>query len=120
MEENYADLIKEKSNYRSQRADRYKVDSKDRLSKIMRKKIETTMIGALSTIEDRFGFLWGKDQEEPLTDEQEIMRELYNSVRSEILDRGNNQARNIDAELGQYEVEWKKYSMTIPVISKDN
>lgn len=120
MDKSYADLIKEKSNYQSQRSDKYKVDSKDRLSKIMRKKIETTMIGALSTIEDSFGFLWGKDQEEPLTDEQEIMRELYNSVRSEILDRGNNQARNIDAELGQYEVEWKKYSMTIPVINKDN
>ena len=48
------------------------------------------------------------------------MYELYQSVRSDILDRGNNQSRNIDAELGQYEVEWKKYSMTIPVINKDN
>ena len=90
------------------------------MSKILRKKIETTMIGALSSIEDKFGFLWGNGQEEPLTDEQEIMKDLYNTVRSEILDRGNNQARNIDAELGQYEVEWKKYSMTIPVINKDN
>jgi hypothetical protein len=120
MEKSYAELIKEKSNYQSHRSEKYKVDSKDRLSKIMRKKIETTMIGALSTIEDSFGFLWGKGQEEPLTNEQEIMKELYQSVRSEILDRGNNQARNIDAELGQYEVEWKKYSMTIPVMSKDN
>jgi hypothetical protein len=120
MEKSYAELIKEKSNYQSHRSEKYKVDSKDRLSKILRKKIETTMIGALSTIEDTFGFLWGKGQEEPLTDEQEIMKELYQSVRSEILDRGNNQARNIDAELGQYEVEWKKYSMTIPVTSKDN
>ena len=120
MEKGYADLIKEKSNYKAQREERYKVDSKDRLSKILRKKIETTMIGALSSIEDKFGFLWGNGQEEPLTDEQEIMKDLYNTVRSEILDRGNNQARNIDAELGQYEVEWKKYSMTIPVINKDN
>lgn len=120
MDKSYADLIKEKSNYKTQRDVKYKVDSKDRLSKILRKKIETTMIGALSTIEDTFGFLWGKGQEEPLTNEQEIMKELYQSVRSEILDRGNNQARNIDAELGQYEVEWKKYSMTIPVINKDN
>ena len=115
MGKSYEELIKEKSNYKSQRADKYKVDSKDRLS-----KIETTMIGALSTIEDSFGFLWGKGQEEPLTEEQEIMQELYQSVRSEILDRGNNQSRNIDAELGQYEVEWKKYSMTMPVINKDD
>ena len=120
MEKSYSDLIKEKSNYKTKRAERYKIDSKDRLSKILRKKIETTMIGALSTIEDKFGFLWGKGQDEPLTEEQEIMKDLYQSVRSEILDRGNNQARNIDAELGQYEVEWSKYSMTIPVISKDS
>ena len=39
------------------------------------------MIGALSSIEDKFGFLWGSGQEEPLTDEQEIMKDLYNAER---------------------------------------
>jgi hypothetical protein len=46
------------------------------------------------------------------------MKDLYNKVRSEILDRGNNQARNIDAELSQYEVEWLRYSIKIPVVQK--
>ena len=45
------------------------------------------------------------------------MVNIYNKVRSEILDKGNNQARNIDAELAQYEVEWLRYSITMPVIS---
>jgi hypothetical protein len=48
------------------------------------------------------------------------MKDLYNKVRSEILDKGNNQARNIDAELSQYEVEWLRYSMKIPVISPND
>ena len=47
------------------------------------------------------------------------MKEMYNKVRSEILDKGNNQARNIDAELAQYDVEWLKYSIKIPVINKE-
>jgi hypothetical protein len=102
--------------YKAKRTDRYKQDSKDRLSKILKKKIQTTMIGALSTIEEHFGFLWN-NEENPTNDQQKLMQDLYNKVRSEILDRGNHQARNIDAELSQYEVEWLRYSLEMPVIT---
>lgn len=102
--------------YKKIRESKYKLDSKDRLSKILKKKIQTTMIGALSTIEQHFSFLW-ENKDGKLTKEQELMKDLYNKVRSEILDKGNNQARNIDAELAQYDVEWLRYSMKIPVIS---
>ena len=77
------------------------------------------MIGALSSIEEHFGFLWDATQGNTLSEEQTIMKDLFQKVRSEILDKGNNQARNVDAELSQYSVEWLKYSMKIPVISKD-
>jgi hypothetical protein len=103
--------------YKKIRETKYKTDSKDRLSKILKKKIQTTMIGALSTIEENFGFLWTNESGDQLTKDQEAMKNLYNKVRSEILDRGNNQARNIDAELSQYEVEWMRYQMKIPVIN---
>tara|TARA_R110000824_G_scaffold123561_3_gene281505 strand:+ start:1212 stop:1574 length:363 start_codon:yes stop_codon:yes gene_type:complete len=119
MDNNYADLIKNNSNYEKRRADKYKVDSKERLSKILKKKIETTMIGALSSIEDHFGFLWDSNNDSDPTEEQVIMNDLYQQIRSEILDKGNSQARNIDAELSQYEVEWTKYSMDIPVVTKE-
>ena len=76
------------------------------------------MIGALSSIEKHFGFLWGYGSEEALTPEQEHMREQFSQIRSEILDKGNNQARNIDAELSQYDLEWLRYKMTIPVVHK--
>lgn len=108
-----------KPDYKHLRDSKYKSDSKDRLSKILKKKIQTTMIGALSTIEENFGFLWNSESGQ-LTPEQHKMKELYNQVRSEILDRGNNQARNIDAELAQYDVEWLRYSMQIPVITKND
>jgi len=113
----YSELIRAKSDYKNKREEKYKFQSRDRLSKIIRKKIETTMIGALSSVEEHFGFLWGQDQDGPLTEEQEIMKDLFQTVRSQILDRGNNQARNVDAELSQYDMEWKKYSMTIPVVN---
>ena len=84
--------------------------------KIGKKKIQTTMIGALSTLEKRFGFLWGQDQEGDLTPEQEHMKELYEEIRSEILDRGNNQMRNLEAEFVQYDIKWLRYNMKLPVI----
>jgi hypothetical protein len=103
--------------YKKLRETKYKADSKDRLSKILKKKIQTTMIGALSSIEENLGFLWNSDNGQ-LTKEQESMKNIYNKIRSDILDRGNNQARNIDAELAQYEVEWLRYSIKMPVIQQ--
>lgn len=116
MDDKYADLIREKNDYRQKREEKYKLDSKERLAKIIKKKIQTTMIGALSSIEEHFGFLWGQeDPSQQLTEEQNIMKELFQEIRSEVLDKGNAQARNIDAELAQYDVEWKRYSLKLPV-----
>jgi hypothetical protein len=107
----------EEKDYKHARDEKYCADSKDRLSKILRRKIETTMIGALSSIEESFGFLWAEDS--PYTEEvKSEMLDLYNKVRSEILDKGNGQARNVDAELAQYTIKWLRYSMDIPVIKK--
>ena len=112
--DNFNELIRKQSEYKTAREDKYKSDSKDRLSKILKKKVETTMIGALSSIEDHFSFLWtSKDGE--ATPEQRLMYDLFQKVRSEILDKGNTQARNVDAELSQYDVKWLRYSIQLPV-----
>ena len=95
--------------------DLYKEKSKDRLAKNCKKKIQTTMIGALSSIEDHLGFLWGHKSDESLSEEQEKMRLVYEELRSEILDKGNTQMRNIDTELTQYDVTWNRYQYQIPV-----
>ena len=107
-------LIRKNVEYKKVRENKHHQDSKDRLSKIIKKKVETTMIGALSSIEQHFGFLW-ENKNGKLSAEQQAMLDLYQKVRSEILDKGNSQARNIDAELSQYDVNWLRYSVNIPV-----
>ncbi len=104
--------------YKKIREEKYKIDSKDRLSKILRKKIQTTMIGALSSIEENFGFLWDDSNSSLSADQKKAFKILYDKVRSEILDKGNNQARNVDAELAQYEVEWLRYNLKMPFVQK--
>ena len=56
--ENFDELIRSQQKYKDARDTKYRSDSKDRLSKILRKKVETTMIGALSSVEEHFSFLW--------------------------------------------------------------
>ena len=111
--DNFDDLIKNQVEYKSIRENKYKSDSKDRLSKILKKKIQTTMIGALSSIEENLGFLWDSNGE--MSEQQKMMYDLYQKLRSEILDKGNTQARNVDAELNQYDIKWLRYSINIPI-----
>ena len=89
--------------------------SKYRLKKEIKKKIQTTMIGSLSSIERYFGFLWGEDSEEELTKDQERMRDIFEDLRTEILDKGNIQIRNADAEIDSYDVSWNKYHINLPI-----
>jgi len=108
-------ILAQRAEYDKTRKDKYKSDSKVRLLKILKKKIETTMIGSLSSIENHFGFLWNANGSGEMTPEQQTLYDTYQKIRSEILDKGNTQARNIEAELNQYDVEWLRYQMTIPV-----
>ena len=117
MEKPFSEMLKEKANYKEMREEKYRTDSRDGLSKILKKKIETTMIGALSSIEEHLGFLW-ETKDGQLTEDQVYMKDLYQKVRSEILDKGNTQARNVDAELSQYDVKWLKYTIKMPVIKQ--
>ena len=117
MNEEYSELIRKSESYKINKANKYQEVSKDRLLKVSKKKIQTTMIGALSTVEKHLGFLWGHESSEELTPEQEHLKEIYDEVRSEILDRGNNQARNLETEFAQYDVNWLKYQITLPVKS---
>ena len=103
-------LMQQKKERDLAQKEKYKNSSKERLLSIASKKIQTTMIGALETVEKTFGFLWEDD-----TKESQEMRELFEKARSEILDRGNNQIRNLQTEMEQYEVEWKRYHITLPV-----
>ena len=86
----------------------------------VKKKVETTMIGALSSIEKHFGFLWGHESQEDLSPEEQHIKSIYDEVRSEILDKGNNQIRNLESEISQYEVKWLRYHMSLPIMSMES
>lgn len=107
-------MQKGRNNYQRSREEQENKAAKEALSKILKKRIETTMIGALSTIEDNLSFLWDNDKN--ATEDHKIsMLELYKKVRSEILDKGNYQARNIELDLSNYEIKLQKYHYDIPV-----
>lgn len=68
------------------------------IDKLLRKKIETTMIGCLARFEESFGFLWGQNSEN-LSKQQEEFLNLWENVRESILDHGNSQIRKALSEL---------------------
>lgn len=117
--DDYNNLIRQHAEYKKVKQEKFGVESKDRLSKILKKKVITTMIGSLSSIEKHFGFLWEGDPE-ALTPEQRTMYDIYQKTREEILDKGNTQAKNVDAELSQYEIKWLRYNSNIPVKIKED
>ena len=88
--------------------------SKERLHREIKKRIETTMIGSLASVEKFFGELWGHGNKD-LTPEQAQMEDIFEELRSEILDRGNHQIRSIESELESYDVVWQKYHINIPI-----
>jgi hypothetical protein len=116
MVEEYTNFLKQSLDLRSTREERDREMSKDKLFKAAKKKIQTTMIGALSTLESSFGFLWGFEvPEEDKTPEQKRVYEIYEEARAQILDRGNTQIRNLESEFVNYDIVRKRYQITLPV-----
>jgi len=107
---------------------KYREESKRRLEGIVEKKIRTGFIGAISAVEDFFGFLWGDDNV-ALTEDQKKLVELlqrqgfdydyferlWQNARTQALNNGNNQIRAIRQELNQYTVNWERYQVQLPV-----
>ena len=117
----YANFLQQSLNLKDIREQRNKEISKDSLFKSCKKKIQTTMIGALSTLEESFGFLWGfEGPEDELTKEQEHLKDIYEEARAKILDRGNTQIRNLESEFAGFEITKKRYKYTIPVKSPNS
>lgn len=104
-------IIREKKDLEKDK--RYKEESRERLKKICETKIKTTMIGALDSIEKKFEKFY-TDSARP-TNEELILRRIFEELRTEILDKGNQQIRNLDTEFEQYTIEWKRYTLQLPV-----
>lgn len=86
----------------------YKSNSKTRLTHSIETKIKTTMIGALDKFEKKLGFLWDEESPDELPTAGEL-KELWQQVRTDILDNGNNQIRAVKEEISLYDVKFNKY-----------
>lgn len=65
------------------------------------------MIGSIASFEKHFGYLWGheKYQDEPLTDIEDEFLDLWEKTRTEVLDKGNDQIKQLRRNMnnnGQY------------------
>lgn len=114
------EFLKKSLEYKNARESRHKDLSRDKLFKAAKKKIQTTMIGALSTLEESFGFLWGRDiDESERSEEHRKIQELYEEARAKILDRGNTQIRSLENEFVNYDITRKKYLINLPMADQE-
>tara|TARA_R100001509_G_scaffold135428_1_gene89155 strand:+ start:2252 stop:2635 length:384 start_codon:yes stop_codon:yes gene_type:complete len=113
---NHYQLAAAQQKQRDLKQKKYEEKSKKRLSNIVSTKIKTSFIGAISSCEESFGFLWGHGKDEAdLTEEESTMREMWEILRAKILDNGNTQLRAAINEINSYSISWDRYKMEIPV-----
>lgn len=90
--------------------EQYKENSKKRLLNNIKKKFDTTIIGSLAAFEEEFGYLWGHGKHyNELTETEQEFRDMWNDVRSKILDNGNFNLRSAQTEISQYTLSWNRY-----------
>jgi len=99
----------------------YKERSRCRLMTILEKKMKTSFIGALSQFEQHFGYLWGFGKQDGQLNSNELkFKRMWEDVRTNILNNGNNQLRAMQNELNEYDISWNRHSLTIPVIPRNS
>lgn len=90
------------------KTDNYSVGSREKLKASVRHKIRRTFVGCLDVIEKELLAL-GIDKDS----------DTFKSIRKKILSVGNDQVRNMEAELEKYNIEFIAYHMTLPVLSPE-
>ena len=99
--------------------EKFQNTSRNRLMENIKKKFNTTMIGALAAFEEEFGELWGNGMDfEDLSIDQAEERERWERVRSRVLNNGNDQSRSAMEEISHYTVSWNRYVTKFIVKSK--
>jgi hypothetical protein len=96
-------------------------DSKNRFKKIIKRKITTCFIFALSEFENVFGQeLWGHGlQEKELNSIQKANKRKWDQIRTNILNKGNAQIRALEAEMDLHTMEFQGYWMSFGGNKKD-
>ena len=87
--------------YKEIREEKIKDASKKRLLDEAKKRIQTTMIGAIDIIQKE------------LSDYN--IDGVLSEIRSKILDKGNNQIRNLEVEFSKYDIISKTRGIISPI-----
>lgn len=106
-----------RNNIRDNNDRRHSEHDKKKLAASIEKKFKTTMIGALSKFEKYFGYLWGYNKSS-LTADELAWKKLWDEVRTEILNNGNNQLRAAHDDILQCRIVWDGYK--IKFITQEN
>jgi len=85
---------------RRENDEKYRYQSKKRLTTNINKKFTTTMIGALAAFEKYFGNVWERDPR---------WREVWEKARTEVLDVGNKNLRAAEQEISEYTISWDRH-----------
>ena len=110
QEENFMEFRRQANINRDRTTSKYKDGAKRRLTNILKKKFDTTIIGSLAAFEERFGDLWGHGSPiEVLDEDQRYWREVWMETRSKVLDNGNANSRAAQNEIAQYTLSWNRY-----------
>lgn len=114
--EGFKGLISQSLDLKQIREDRSKSKDRHDLFKRAKQRIKTTMIGALSSLEDSFGFLWSHELSDDMrSDDQLRLMEIYKVARADILDKGNEQIRLLELDFSYYEISRMKHFIKLPV-----
>ena len=89
-------------------------ESKNQLINVVEKRIKTTMIGAIATIEESLSCFW-KTEEGSMNEEQKQIYNIFQDMRSKILDNGNNQIRLLEKDVDNFNIEAKKYHISFQI-----
>jgi len=98
----------------------YQESSKRRLMTIAEKKLKTTFIGNIDILEKMIGFMWGHGKPlSELTEDEKKWRDLWDEMRTEILNNGNNQLRALLNEISEYTISWNRYNLKTIMRNED-
>jgi len=84
-------------------------------------KLRTTLIGSISIFEEFFGRIWGfklNKNKEDLSQNEKLWAAVWQKCRNEILNNGNNQLRNAECEIENYDIISKKVFVKYKVKEK--
>lgn len=118
MDDDYFKLKAIHDENKRKNQERYKEYSKNKLKSVIVSRMKTNMIGTLAIIEKTIGHLWGIDNDGELTPDQEEMLDMWEDIRTQILDLGNNNIRITEEELSRYTINWDRYKIDLCDITK--